>query len=249
MLFIFKKRKLVLDLFTYRQMIYDAAKPKLAPHFYPDWWKEVKTEMPTGNDLFPTATIRRCMGLVEHYKHGFIIPMWSDLRVEVGAVGDNFFRAQVSDMTTPLNDHPAAIRGSYLPDTHYQHLKLHAPWAAKCKEDVYWKWEQPTWSYRNPNRSIVLPGTIEYKYQYSMNVNMMFARQHEKSMIEIPFQQPLVHLTPLTERDLELRYHMVTREEFGRFMQGEKLSNINQYRSYRRVRESEESKCPFGFGK
>lgn len=249
MIFIFKKRKLVLDLFTHRQMIFDAAKPKLAPHFYPDWWKEVKTEMQVGDELFPTATIRRCMGFVDHYKNGFIIPMWSDLRVELGPIGDPFFRAQFSDNTTSIGQHPATIRGSYLPDSHYQHLKLFTPWAAKCKEDVYWKWEQPTWSYRNPNKSIVLPGTIEYKYQYSMNANLMFAREAGNTMVEIPFQQPLVHVTPLTERDLELRYHMVSKEEYDTLMQGEKLSNINRYRAYRRVRESEERKCPFGFGK
>ena len=144
MIFLIKKRKLVLDLFTHRQMIFDAAKPKHAPHFYPEWWKKVKTEQQIGNELFPTATIRRCMGFVDHYKHGFIIPMWSDLRVELGPVGDPFFRAQFSDSTTTINSHPAELRGSYLPDTHYQHLKLHTPWAAKCKEDVYFKWEQPT---------------------------------------------------------------------------------------------------------
>lgn len=249
MIFIFKKRKLVLDLFTNRQMIFDAAKPKLAPQFYPDWWKELKPEIYMGNELFPTATMRRCMGFVDHYKHGFVIPMWSDLRVELGPIGNPFFRAQFSDNTSSISDHPVALRGGYMPNDTYQHLKLHTPWVAKCKEDVYWKWEQPTWSYRNPNKSIVLPGTIEYKYQYSMNANLMFARGNERSLVEIPFQQPLVHVTPLTERDLELRHHIVSKEEYDTFMQGEKLSNINRYRAYRRVRESEESKCPFGFGK
>jgi hypothetical protein len=249
MIFLIKKRKLVLDLFTYRQMIFDAAKPKMAANFYPDWWKEMKPEKQLGDELFPTATMRRCMGFVDHYKHGFIIPMWSDFKMELGPVGNTFFRAAFSDSTTPLNSHPAALRGAYMPDTHYQHLKFQTPWAAKCKEDVYFKWEQPTWSYKNPNRSVVLPGTIEYKYQYSMNANLMFARQHTKTIIEIPFQQPLVHVTPLTERELELRYHMVSPQEYDKFMQGEKLSNINRYRAYRRVRESEERKCPFGFGK
>ena len=248
-MFFFKKSKLVLDLFTHRQMIYDAAKPKLAASFYPDWWKDLKTDIQIGDELFPTATMRRCMGLVDHYKHGFIVPMWADLRVELGPVGSPHYRAQFSDGTTHIGSHPTALRGAYLPDSHYQHLKLSTPWAAKCKDDVYWKWEQPTWSQKTPNKVIILPGTIEYKYQYSMNTNIMFARQHEQTVIEIPFQQPLVHLTPLTERSLELRYHMVDKPEYDRLMQGEKLSNVNRYRAYRRVRESEERKCPFGFGK
>jgi len=40
---------------------------------------------------------------------------------------------------------------------------------------------------------------------------------------------------------------MVTGEEYGRMMQGEKISNIDNYRIYRRIRESEEKKCPFNF--
>lgn len=248
MIFLIKKRKIVLDLFTCRQMIYDAAKPKPAAQFYPDWWKALKAEMPMGKELFPTATMRRCMGFVDHYKHGFILPLWSDFRIRMGAIGDPFFEAAFSDSTTHVSSHPAALRGSYLPEDRYTHIKMSAPWAARCSEDVYWKWEQPTYGFKHPNRAIILPGTIEYKYQYSMNTNVMFARQDKASELQLDFQQPLVHITPLSERPFELRYHMVDNHEYDRFMQGEKLSNINRYRAYRRVREDEESKCPFGFG-
>jgi len=248
MIFIFRKRKIVLDLFTDRQMIYDAAKPKPAAQFYPDWWKALKADIQLDKGLFPTATMRRCMGLVDHYKHGFIIPMWSDFRMRLGAIGTPHWAATCSDGTTSLGDHPAALRGSYLPNDRYQHIKLQTPWQAKCSEDVYWKWEQPTYGFKHPDRAIVLPGTIEYKYQYSMNANLMFARQKTDSEVQINFQDPLVHVTPLSERPFELRYHVVGKEEYGRLLQGEKISNVNRYRAYRRVREAEESKCPFGFG-
>jgi hypothetical protein len=248
MVFFMKKRTIVLDMFTCRQMIYDAAKPKPAAQFYPEWWKNLKPEIPLGKELFPTATMRRCMGFVDHYKHGFIVPMWADFKIRLGEVGNPYFEAACSDNTTHVNSHPAILRGSYLPESQYAHIKLATPWAAKCKEDVYWKWEQPTYGFKHPNKAIVLPGTIEYKYQYSMNANLMFARQAKASELQLDFQQPLVHVTPLSERPFELRYHMVDTHEYDRLMQGEKLSNINRYRAYRRVREAEESKCPFGFG-
>jgi hypothetical protein len=56
---------------------------------------------------------------------------------------------------------------------------------------------------------------------------------------KLHFQQPLVHITPLSERPFKLHYHMVGQEEFNKLMQGEKLANIDRYREYRRVRESE----------
>jgi hypothetical protein len=246
MIFIFKHKPVNLDLFTCRQMIYDAAKPKPAAQFYPDWWKELKTEIPLQGSMFPSATMRRCMGFVDYYKHGIIQPLWSDFICRTGPIGDPFFEASFSDNTTHVSQHPQMLRGSYLPDTHYCHIKMSNPWAAKCKEDIMWMWEQPTWSYPRPNDMVLLPGTTEFKYQYSLNVNIMFARGDTPIEHKMMFQQPLVHLTPLTERPFKLHYHMVAREEYDKLMQGEKLSNINRYRAYRRVRESEEKKCPFG---
>ena len=122
MFFIIKNRKLVLDLFTHRQLIFDAAKPKPAPQFYPDWWKDLPTAVKVDTEMFPMPTVRRCMGIVDHYKHGFIIPMWTDLRVELGPIGDLAIQAACSDGVTSVGDHPAAQRGDYLPNTHYQHL-------------------------------------------------------------------------------------------------------------------------------
>ena len=248
MIFLFKKRKLVVDMFTCRQMIFDAAKPKAAAHFYPQWWKDLKLEIPIPTGLFPTATMKRCMGLVDHYKHGIIQPLWSDYTLEVGAVGDPHWAGQFSDNTSTMSQHPAILRGSFGPESHYCHMKFDNPWVTSCKEDVYFKWEQPTWSMPSLSSYILLPGTTEFKYQYSMNVNVLFIKGATKTTHRLKFGQPLVHLTPLTERPIDLRHHMVTREEYNKYMQGEKLSNINRYREYRRVRESEESKCPFGFG-
>ena len=248
MIFFFKRRKLVLDMFTHRQMVFDAAKPKMAAHFYPDWWKALKTEIPINNDLFPTATMKRCMGIVDHYKHGIIQPLWSDFRIELAAIGDPNFSARFSDSTTRLSQHPSILRGSFAPESHYAHIKFDNPWVARCDEDVYFKWESPTWSMTRLNDYILLPGTIEFKYQYSMNVNLFFIKQSKAVMLEMKFGQPLVHLTPLTERPLELRHHMVDKSEFERFCQGEKISNINRYRAYRRAREAEEKVCPFKFG-
>ena len=80
-----------------------------------------------------------------------------------------------------------------------------------------------------------------------MTATLLFATHKIDSEVQINFQDPLVHVTPLSERPFELRYHVVGKEEYGRLLQGEKISNLNRYRAYRRVREAEESKCPFGF--
>ena len=251
MIFLIKKRKLVLDMFTYRQTVFDIAKPKMAAHFYPEWWKGLKTEVPVAGDLFPMSTMKRCAGLIDHYKHGFILPLWSDFRIELGAIGDPYFAAKFSDTITTMSQHGTILRGAYAPESHYCHLKFENPWVARCNENVYFKWEQPTWNMTNLTNYTLLPGTVEYKYQTSMHVNMMFARQAKKNLLELKFGHPLVHITPLTERPLELRYHTVEFSEFQKFLLNEKISTTKTYRTYRqakKAKEAEESKCPFGFG-
>lgn len=245
MLFIFKRRKIVLDLFTCRQLVFDTSKPKNAAQFYPEWWKQLPRSVKLdAEDMFDTATMRRCMGMVDQFRYGFIVPLWSDLAVELAPVGFTGVKAQFSDRVSTLSSHPQAMRGAYLPDTKFAHLKLEAPWVAKCKEDVKFTWQQPTWNMPNPEQYIVLPGVIDYKYQYSMNTNVMFVRGHEERRIDLRLGQPMAHVCPISEREVDLRYHMVGGEEFGRMMQGDKISNLDNYRVYRRLREAEE-KCPF----
>ena len=242
MIFLIKKRKLVLDLFTCRQTVFDTAKPKSAANFFPEWWMELKTEIPNSPVLFPQPTMRRCMGLVDHYKQGFIVPMWSDFRIEVGEIGTQYHSAQMSDQRTVVAQHPPAQRGSFAPPEKYCHIKFETPWLAKSKEVVYFKWEQPTWNMSQLNTYTVLPATSEFKYQYSMNAHMMFMRTNQKELRVLNFGTPLLHLTPLTERKLELRHHLVTIEEYERLLIGNRISFLNMYRTTRRAMEEEEKR-------
>jgi hypothetical protein len=235
MIFLIKKRKLVLDLFTCQQQIFNAAKPKAASQFFPDWWKELKTQMPNSH-VVPQPTMKRCMGFVDHFKHGIIIPMWSDFRVELGELGTQTHFAITSDGYTPIAQHPTNQRGSFAPPDKYCNLKLESPWAARCKEDVYFKWEQPTWNMNNLSAYVVLPATVEFVYQHSINVHLMFPRTTSKDIREIKFGTPLVHMTPLTERELDLRYHIVTPTEFSNFQFGKRLTFLNAYKTYQRAR-------------
>jgi hypothetical protein len=246
MIFLFKKKKLVLDLFTSRQAIFDAAKPRMAAQFYPNWWKELKIEMPDSSPTFPMPTMRRCMGLVDHYKHGFILPMWSDFRVELGEIGSPYMSARMSDQTTPIVIHDPKQRGNFAPADKFCHLKFESPWSAKCAESIYFKWEQVTWNSNKLDEYIVLPATVEFKYQPYMQVHVLYIRKEIKQVKSINFGAPMVHITPLTERELELRYHLISAEEHEKFFSlVNRLSFVNAYKTYRRAKDNDEQKCPY----
>jgi hypothetical protein len=234
-IFFIKRKKLVLDLFTCQQQVFDVAKPNMASQFFPDWWKELKTQIPDSH-VVPQPTMRRCMGFVDHFKHGIIIPMWSDFRIEVGQIGTQNHYALCSDGYTPVVQHPTGQRGNFAPSDKYCNMKLESPWAVKCKEDIYFKWEQPTWNMKNLNAYVVLPATVEFQYQHSINVHLMFPRSTNPEVRQINFGEPIVHLTPITERQLDLRHHMVTPTEYDRFLFGKRITFLNSYRTYRRAK-------------
>lgn len=236
MIFLIKKRKLVLDMFTCQQQVFDLAKPKAASQFFPEWWKELKIQIPNTH-VVPQPTMRRCMGFVDHYKHGIIVPMWSDFRIEVGEIGTQYHYALCSDGYTPVVQHPTGQRGSFAPPDKYCNMKLESPWAFRCKDDVYFKWEQPTWNMQSLSAYVVLPATVEFVHQHSVNVHLMFPRTTIKDVRQIDFGTPIVHVTPLTERELDLRYHMVTPTEYDRFLFGKRITFLDAYRAGRRAKE------------
>ena len=82
---------------------------------------------------------------------------------------------------------------------------------------------------------------------------MMFTRTNEDRKFHLPFNTPVGHIVPLSERTLKIEV------EFDPVMfnllQSKSYDNVhffNKYLNKRRIIEQNEaskSKCPFGFGK
>lgn len=203
----FKPKKLVVDLFTASPNAYEYAKPTLAKKWYPQWWKQLPKETPVG--LATSFTMKRCYGMNELYQHGFIVPLWSDLVVEIGAVNEYRWVSAASDFT--LLVHPQEQRGEYLP--HCQHLKIGSTWKAKTNRDVPFMLFQPTWNYTDPDQIIIPPGIVPLHIHGELNVNMFVPRTDRLKTVKLFLGQPLIQLVPLQECALEVKTHLVGDEE------------------------------------
>lgn len=237
----FKKKPIVLDFYTDHPEVMLFAKPQKASKFYPEWWKALPNDTQTSDPLVVAPTMKRCVGLVDLYQHGFILPMWSDLALEVGAVGTHYTRWQHADPRASAIDHAQTQRGEYLPDTHYQHLKLNCPWFAVCSENIDWMFVAPTWNFEKPEEFVIPAGVVSYKYQHTMNVNMFLPRKAETSILKLEQGQPMAHIVPITDREVEYRYHLVTTAELSKH---QKMS-LWFTKKYQRLKAGQ-SKCPFG---
>lgn len=245
MLFFFKKKTIVVDCFTDRTYVHDYAKIDYAIKFIPEWWKKLPATHCAPGDITDLPTMKTCSGFVEQYKKGFIIPMWSDCAIEVGPVGEpkHTIRWAFSDGMTNAVAHPPYQRGSYCSSSDYEHLKINSPWFLECKNDIRFQFLQPIYNFQNPEKAIILPGIIDYRFQYGTSINIMFRKTEKYEKYKFSHGQPMAHIVPISENKIVLKHHVISKEEMiNRFDKGKfaRLSFRNNHALVKRL-----SKCPF----
>jgi len=239
-MFLFKKKKIVLDCFTYNSNAYEYGKIERASKFYPDWWKNTPKDY-IKDPITPLSTIKKCTGLIENYQYGVMLPLWSDLNILINKANKSW-RYQYADKKSGIESHKSAQWDTYVdPNTHI-HLKILTPWMFKCKEDVPFMYMQPYWNYK-PFSSISVPtGIINFKYQHSTNFNM-FINAILDAHITLKHGDPLAHMIPIDNREVTIHNHLIDDKEYDKIFTQIKFND--NYNTVKKLKEEKESKCPF----
>jgi hypothetical protein len=255
-MFIFKKKEIIVDCFTNEPSIYDTCKIDYYKKFFPDWWKQLPSQ---NSILVPNAlgmeinqsTIKRCPGVIGLMTTGMIIPLWSDLKVKVS--GDEYahnFCFTPQYCGDGIERHPENQYGSTFDD--YKHAKIISPWLIREKTGVEFLWLSPTWNLVNHLQNFsVVPAVTDFKHQNATHINMFIHKKDNEFFIDCG--TPLVHVIPLTDKKLIIKHHLVSNEEYAQLhsRRGVPTKYIGKHNFYKRKsheQESEQKKCPFGFG-
>lgn len=247
-MFFLRRSTIVVDCFVTSQPIHDLFPIRKASHFYPEWWKdlpksfEVKSEFDVN---LPVPTMKSCIGFVNLYRNGFILPLWSDLIIEKDING---CRYQFSDhKALGIRDHdPLQYTGAFQNSTH---MKILSPWLLKEKTGVNFLWMEPSWNnaslFENLN---ILPGVMDFKYQHGTNINAIISSNDIKLWIKAG--DPLAHIIPISEKNIKIKTHSVTENEYKKLEGTSYTSSFyHKYTTNKKILEANEKKCPFGFGK
>jgi hypothetical protein len=239
-MFFLKRKKIIIDCLTTNALASELYYPDKAVNFYPDWWKSLpSTYKNTQNGFTDMATMKTCMGFTDYYQKSFFLPLWSDLKIKVDS--KDSFRWQFSDSKSNAIPHELNQRKGFLEN--YNHLKIVSPWLFKSKFDVFFSVNQPIWSF-NDNPQIIVPSALlEFKYQHETNVNMFFPKTANEYLFEAG--QPMMAFTPLTEKEVEFKTHLVDYEEFSKCY--DLQNQVHFLNKYRKIRNKYKSlnKCPF----
>ena len=243
------KKPIYIDCYTSRSYVYKYAPIATANNFLPDWWKALPKEFideQQGN--VPASTLKRCAGLIDLYGKGLVIPIWSDLRIQMHGDGGGTYRYNYSDLESTMTQHMPAQLGTFSIDNHIIFLKIDSPWLFECAENIDWHWSQPVWNYLAEKDFCVLPGVLNFKYTNETNINIMLKPQD--NVINIGHGMPLAHVIPLSDRPIKIRNHLISIEEFNRkkAMQASPIVFVGKHYKQMKILKKQKSKCPFGFG-
>lgn len=246
MMFLFKRKKVVVDAFISNKFAhaYDYAPIDYADKFYPDWWKNLpKVKIDFDKMNRDDETMRLCAGFVDHYKRGLILPMWSDLMIKTEPPDRYYF--QFSDETSTCQSHSSVQRQGFYDD--HINIKIISPWLLRSEKDVYFTFLPPMWNnIKKPEYETAI-GTVNFYYQNSTHINLLIKSPKN---IFIPFNQPILHMMPLTEREVVIKRHLVSEEEWHR--ENRRMISLSFFGAYFKLKKHREnmeqkSKCPFHF--
>jgi hypothetical protein len=234
----FKKSKtVVVDMYTHRPEVLRHAQVQPAGANKPKWWKMLPSLPDDRTDL---KNMKACAGFNDLYSRGFMMPMWSDVILEFGEIGKDWWEYKYADGVSDGTFHGEESRQGWVKDTEYQHMKFNSPWLAKTDEHIDFMYTNMAYENSDPLDWFVMNGILNFKHQSALNINIIAKREDKPKQLFFKFQQPIVMLVPLTDRKVVFRHHLVSQEEWLN-IEAERNNQVTFQRKYYK-----KSKCPFG---
>lgn len=251
-MFWFKKKEVVVDCFTPLQSVYELFKIQPAIKYFPEEFKSLPNYIDEVDDStkikFQSATIRKCIGLQDLYKQGFILPMWTNLIAEPKNAQSNSSAVALVSSPYRFEMHPKQQYAGVFED--YFHIKLTGVWKLKEKQGIKFLWQSPSWNlHKHHKHFIIPPGVVSYDYQSQTNVNLFIHKDSDDFSIDSG--TPLVHITPLSEKNIKVKHHLVSDTEYSKIGIPDDFDFLKPERYLRWIKQkqAQQSKCPFGFSK
>ena len=217
--FFFRKKPIHVDAFTFLAGVHHFSPIVRASKAVPEWFLKSKKTHSLGKKALPpeAPTIKSCWGLRELYSHGLVVrsPMEMNIGVAYGEItGHSYVEATPGLSNDALfQKHDDDMFGEFLNQAQYWSYRINLPWMFYTKESINWTLAEPFWSGID-NRYRIAMGNINFRYFHNISVHMLFNRISEPFKVNIPFNQPLYHILPHSDRPIKIHNHLV--DEIGR---------------------------------
>ncbi len=206
-----KEEPIYLDCYTASPFAYNHAKVDYGRNYIPEWFKNQKRFTEHGD-----ATIKHCPAVADYYAKGIVIPLWGEVEITVNPLGAEEAYSWVSsnpDFDLHTECHPKSQWDGFGSDN-LINIKFVSTWTFKTRELLYFSWGQPLWSQPYTfNNLIGMPSVIQFKTQVATNLNYLVEQKPEMQKINLEPLTPMAMLHPMTDRRVEIRHHLVTKDK------------------------------------
>jgi hypothetical protein len=219
-MFIFnKKKKIVVDCFTYNIAAYDFVPIVNSYECVPDWWMSLPHKNKDFSNTRKVSMIRErhpdivnmrdSYEFTELYKRGIVIRSWCDLFIECHTNGKIGY-VYSNGLSPTIN-----VKSHYGTGfKNYHNIKLSSPWFLREKTGLPFLMTGCGWNLDDLPISI-LNGVTNFNVSCNTDIDTIIPiPKIETSKINIEFGRPLLQIIPLdSDTDFEFKCHYTTKEE------------------------------------
>ena len=179
--------------------------------FIPKWWRKTpKSSLTISEDNKITAllTTKNCPGIIGTFQNGYIVPLWSDLLMRIE---NDRWIYQFSDGISSIQDHSNNQMVDFHPNYHI--LKISTPWTISASTNINLIFLDPFYHFPK-ERNYYVPYGISPLIDKNFKINcFMFVKKEKKEMF-MPQGTPLLHIIPITEKEIKFKTEVITQEQY-----------------------------------
>lgn len=245
-----KPKKIILDAYTSNGAIYDLAKITRSSREKPDWWNKLPKSSHSP-ELGMATTMKGCNGFNDLYAKAFTIKTPCDFYIKKDQ--DGLATSHAVELHLGGEHNLDQMGGNFFGENAF-HFKLDAQWVIDSKSSVNFLMTNHSWNTPQSVSNVFVPnGIINYSILAHLNVNMILNPVRAGQVFKFDALKPIAMLIPLTEKNVEIRHHLITTEELNRKKDAnpKRLFFVNNLTKVKKEksRQAATKGCPFGFGK
>lgn len=199
----FKKKKKYQIHFTCNEWAIRKYAPiQPAKNFPPLAFKEMDAILAKGqHPLYNRKTVKSCVGIIDYYSTGFVIPAWCDIEIMPSPDGRNVnvryshpkfkHEAHPPEVLQTLMSHKFGVRNA---------IKLDNPWSV-WTEEGYGVMYLPMYYYDDSRNWEAIPGWVDFDLSNVSNPINIMLKEPKHTIIRQG--EPLVQLVPIKREKIE----------------------------------------------
>tara|TARA_R100000734_G_scaffold19094_2_gene18041 strand:- start:3739 stop:4428 length:690 start_codon:yes stop_codon:yes gene_type:complete len=226
--FLFKRKTIVLDCFTFIDMIEEKFPITESINYIPDWFKKAPKSEET-EVLEVVTSIRKCSGMLDLFKRGAVLPLPCDVKI------GTWYENDVYNVKSYNRLSPEYIFLNNFTETFH---KLNMPWLIKTKSKMPFLLTNCHYHSKRPNITVVNGIT---HFHWAPQIHVFFHLFKEKGGTEenpnitlLEGGYPIIHIMPTENVKVKVKTHLIPQTEFFNKARSHSFFNNNYLKLLKR---------------